>query len=137
MYGYKFSFFCLDEKQLVQCRHWLLFRKTYTLHIACHRDSVSSFLLSIRIVRSEQNLEIVNFSPSEGSLIKVDLDTSNNTRTSYRSGHEGLLSFLKLLSYCRYPKAIGISFEHLQKLCVFTKFGACSSKLSLPCPFQF
>ena len=33
--------------------------------------------------------------------------------TIYRDGHEGLLSFLKLLSYCRYPKAMVISLERL------------------------
>ena len=52
----------------------------------------------------------------------------DRSRISYRNGYEGLLSFLKLLSYCRYPKTIKISFEHLQKICVFTKFEGCSSK---------
>ena len=55
-------------------------------------------------------------------------------RTSYRNGHEGLLNFLKLLSYCRYSKTIVISFEHLHKLCLFTKFGGCSSKIEPATP---
>ena len=54
--------------------------------------------------------------------------------TFYRNGHEGLLSFLKLLRYCRYPKAIVISFEGLWKLCIFIKFGGCSSKIEPATP---
>ena len=36
--------------------------------------------------------------------------------------------FLKRLRYCRYPRAMKISFEALQKTCVFTKFGGWCSK---------
>ena len=55
-------------------------------------------------------------------------------RTSYRNGHEGLLSFLELLSYCRFQNIIVISFEGLQKLSIFTNFGGCSSKIEPAMP---
>ena len=75
---------------------------------------------------------IANFQPL---LLPLKLNC-DYPRTSYRNGHEGLLSFLKLLRYCRYPNAIVISFEGLWKLCIFIKFGGCSSKIEPATPIS-
>merc|ERR1712155_409895 len=73
------------------------------------------------------------FSKSRGCGSKIE---SATPRTSYRIGHEGLLTFLELLSYCRFQNIIVISFEGLQKLSIFTNFGRYSSKIEPTTPIS-